>query len=96
LREQWGKRSLWSGRHPGGRKPAQQRTHAPQQNGPLFDHLVGALLQGQGHIETERLGRLQIDDKIELGRQLMVSSRLLPHLGRPSIAPALMIRMYRV
>jgi hypothetical protein len=28
---------------------------------PLFDHLVGALLKQRRHVETQRLGRLEID-----------------------------------
>src|SRR5215831_14933642 len=36
----------------------QKRTHAPQQKGSLFDHLVGALLKVQRHVEAERLGGL--------------------------------------
>jgi hypothetical protein len=31
--------------------------------GPLFDDLIGALLENQGHIETERLGGLQVDNR---------------------------------
>ncbi len=33
----------------------------------LFDHLVGAGEQGRWHVEAERLGRSQIDDKLEFG-----------------------------
>jgi hypothetical protein len=37
---------------------------------PLFDDLVGELLELHWHIEAERLGRLEIDDKLELGWRL--------------------------
>src|SRR5712691_8545249 len=46
-----------------------KRTHAPQQMmcaiARLLDHLVGALLEQERHVETERLGGLQIDDQLE-------------------------------
>jgi hypothetical protein len=38
-----------------------------QQTAPLFDHLVGGNEQGLRHGEAERLGGLQINDKLELG-----------------------------
>ena len=31
----------------------------------LLDHLVGELLQMQGHVETERLGALKVVDELE-------------------------------
>ena len=34
----------------------------------LLDHLVGELLEMQGHVEAERLGGLQIDRQLEFGR----------------------------
>ena len=37
---------------------------------PLFDQFVGAREQGRRDFETERLGRLQIDHQLELGRRL--------------------------
>jgi hypothetical protein len=33
-----------------------------------FDHLVGELLEVQGHVETERLGGLEVDCQFELCR----------------------------
>jgi hypothetical protein len=36
----------------------------------LFDHLVGALLEMQRHVETERLGGLEVDHQLELDRGL--------------------------
>src|SRR5438874_1106550 len=34
----------------------------------LFDQLVGADKQCRWHVDTERLGRLQVDHQFELGR----------------------------
>src|SRR5262249_16402290 len=53
------------------RKPAvsgcsKQRTPNP----PLFDHIVGTLLEEQRHVETKRLSCLEIDHKLVLGRRL--------------------------
>src|SRR5262245_13232175 len=35
-----------------------------------LDHLVGALLKEQRHVEAKRLGGLEIDGQLELGRLL--------------------------
>ena len=45
------------------------REHS-QQNGQLFDHLVGDREQRRRDSETERRGRLQIDHKVEPYRLL--------------------------
>ena len=39
-----------------------------QQSSPLFDHLVGEREQPIRHIEAERLGGLEVEHKLELGR----------------------------
>jgi hypothetical protein len=36
----------------------------------LFDHLVGLGKQRRGHREAERLGGLEVDHQLELGRLL--------------------------
>ena len=37
---------------------------------PSFDHLVGELLEIQGHIEAQRLSGLEVDDELEFRRLL--------------------------
>ena len=49
---------------------ATSRHNAVQQKSPLFNHLVGALLEEQRNIEAERLGGLDIDRKRELNGEL--------------------------
>jgi hypothetical protein len=41
-----------------------------RRNKQLFDHLVGAGKQRRGDIKAERLGGLDIDGQLELGRLL--------------------------
>jgi hypothetical protein len=52
------------------------QTHAPQQNGSLFDHLIGGSQQLGGNFNAERLGGLEID------RQFVLCGRLHRHVGR--------------
>jgi hypothetical protein len=46
------------------------RTHAVQQRASSFDEFVGQLLEMQRHIETERLGGLEVDYQFEFRRLL--------------------------
>ena len=56
-------------RRDGGAVVCQLPTRATQ--APIsFDHFVGAGKQARGNIETERLGGLEIDYKLEFGRLL--------------------------
>ena len=55
------------GRHP---KTFTKPDSSVQQIGPLFDHLVGALLEEQRHFKPERLRGLEIDHYLELNRHL--------------------------
>jgi hypothetical protein len=34
----------------------------------LFDHLVGKREQGRRHVDAKRLGGLEVNDQLELGR----------------------------
>jgi len=45
----------------------QKQTHAPQQSNRLFDHFVGKQLDRVGHLDPESLGRLRVDEELELG-----------------------------
>src|SRR5262249_47213607 len=47
-----------------------KRTHAPQQITLLFDHLVRRIQKARRHSEAERLGGLEGDYQLELGRSL--------------------------
>jgi hypothetical protein len=49
-----------------------------QQTEALLNHLVGALLKAQRHIQAERFGSLEIDHQLELDRGL---DRKLARLG---------------
>src|SRR5713226_4812163 len=59
------------------RKQTSAGHHGMSRNDPketcafgLFDHLVGALLKMQWHVEAERLGGLEVDHQLELDRGL--------------------------
>jgi hypothetical protein len=49
----------------GGRLCAMSGCEQSQQTARLFDHLVGQQLQRVGHLDAQRSGRLQVDDKLE-------------------------------
>ena len=51
------------------RRDVPMRQMQPQQT-RLFDHLVGAGEQRWRHVEAERLGGLEVDDQLVLGRRL--------------------------
>src|SRR5215471_6935506 len=43
----------------------QQRTYAAQQITSSIDNLIGELLQIDGYVEPENLGRIEVDDELE-------------------------------
>src|ERR1700675_977514 len=49
---------------------SKKRTHALQQTSSLFDPLVGGLLEMDRHVEAQRLGGLEVDDKLIPRRRL--------------------------
>src|SRR4029453_5463859 len=49
---------------------AQKGAHALHRRTSLFDHLIGSRKQFVGDGEAERLGGLEIDDQLILGRHL--------------------------
>src|ERR1700730_17938818 len=49
----------------GVRKPAQLRTHAPQQTAPSFNDLVSAAKQREREADSKRLGSLDVDDQLD-------------------------------
>ena len=46
---------------------ANKRPMAWQQKSLLFDYFIGDLLEKRWHLETQCLGGLEVDDKLELG-----------------------------
>ena len=48
----------------------QKLPHAPQQNGTLFDHLVGAAEQRQRYIDAQCLGTFKIDEEFDFAGPL--------------------------
>ena len=55
------------------RRAAEQRDELAALD--LFDHLVGASKQRRGTVEAERLGGLEIDDQLEIGRSIVPADR---------------------
>jgi hypothetical protein len=67
--------SAWSRKRPsnvagGTSEMCQKLTHALQQRTLSLDYFVGAQQKRRGHIEIQRLGGPQVDDRLELGRPL--------------------------
>jgi hypothetical protein len=67
----------------------QKRTHAVQQKGPLFDHLVGARKHGRRHSEAHRLGGFKIDHQLAPGRRLHRRRNWSIRSGDPQCPPYL-------
>ena len=66
----------------------QFRTHAPQQDRSLFDHVVGAGEQRGRYGKTKRLCGLEIDDQLEFaGLQDRQVIRLLARKNSPGVSP---------
>ena len=55
-------------RHDESSRSARSRLYAMQQKAVLLDHLVGARDQRRWDRQSERLGGLEINDQLELGR----------------------------
>ncbi len=71
------------------------RSHAPQQTTPLFDHLVGPAEKRLRHRKAERLGGLEIDDQLGIGGLLdrRVSRLLAPeNAARANAGEAISVR----
>ena len=67
---------------------AHKATYAVQQKTSLFDHLVGERQERLGDRQAERLGGLEVDDQVELGRlldrdvvRLSPAKNLIDHLS---------------